>query len=159
MKYLTWSSLPKEIHSNFLKYLSLFPKMTSKHTECNLKFTLFFQKISWLVFVLCSIGKGKFLDGRNLIVSETRILHIVPRQICLWCSVWNEGYDTDSSNPLSINSRNSSGFSPSTSENYSPQEARNPAGVSQLRPLNNSAPAALYDSLLLMLILVHLAVN
>ncbi|XP_035820645.1 aspartyl protease family protein 1 isoform X4 [Zea mays] len=50
-------------------------------------------------------------------------------------------------------------FSPSTSENYSPQEARNPAGVSQLRPLNNSAPAALYDSLLLMLILVHLAVN
>ncbi|CAO2034075.1 unnamed protein product [Urochloa humidicola] len=64
-------------------------------------------------------------------------------------------YDTDSSNPLSINSRNLSGFSPSTPENYSPQETRNPAGVSQLRPLNNSSPLSLHDSLLLMHLLVH----
>ncbi|RCV32770.1 hypothetical protein SETIT_7G029400v2 [Setaria italica] len=47
-------------------------------------------------------------------------------------------------------------FSPSTPENYSPQETRNPAGVSQLRPLNNSSPLTLHDSLLLMLLLVHL---
>jgi len=63
-------------------------------------------------------------------------------------------YDTDSSNPLSTNSRNSSGFSPSTSENYSPEEARNPTGVSQLRPLNNSSPGTLQDSFLFMLLLI-----
>uniref|UniRef100_A0A0D9W2U8 Peptidase A1 domain-containing protein n=1 Tax=Leersia perrieri TaxID=77586 RepID=A0A0D9W2U8_9ORYZ len=40
-------------------------------------------------------------------------------------------YDTDSSNPLSIDSRNSSGFSPSAPENYSPEETKggNPASL------------------------------
>ncbi|KAL6650464.1 hypothetical protein ACP70R_009389 [Stipagrostis hirtigluma subsp. patula] len=66
-------------------------------------------------------------------------------------------YDTDSSNPLSINSRNSSGFS-SAPENYSPQETRKPTGATQLRPLNNSSPVRLNDSLLLMLLLVQLAI-
>ena len=60
---------------------------------------------------------------------------------------------------LSTNSRNSSGFSPSTSENYSPEEARNPTGVSQLRPLNNSSPGTLQDSFLFMLLLVGLLVH
>ncbi|KAG2537953.1 aspartyl protease family protein 1-like isoform X2 [Panicum virgatum] len=45
-------------------------------------------------------------------------------------------------------------FSPSTSENYSPEEARNPTGVSQLRPLNNSSPGTLQDSFLFMLLLI-----
>ncbi|KAJ1256026.1 hypothetical protein BS78_K104300 [Paspalum vaginatum] len=49
-------------------------------------------------------------------------------------------------------------FSSSTPENYSPQETRNPAGVSQLRPLNSSSPVTLSDSLLLMFILVQLAI-
>ncbi|KAL6660327.1 hypothetical protein ACP70R_001873 [Stipagrostis hirtigluma subsp. patula] len=66
-------------------------------------------------------------------------------------------YDTDSSNPLSINSRNSSGFS-SAPENYSPQETRKPTGATQLRPLNNSSPVTVNDILLLMLLLVQLAI-
>ncbi|CAL5033351.1 unnamed protein product [Urochloa decumbens] len=49
-------------------------------------------------------------------------------------------------------------FSPSTPENYSPQETRNPAGVSQLRPLNNSSPLTLHDGLLLMHLLVYLLI-
>ncbi|CAN6275327.1 unnamed protein product [Urochloa humidicola] len=49
-------------------------------------------------------------------------------------------------------------FSPSTPENYSPQETRNPAGVSQLRPLNNSSPLTLHDGLLLMHLLFHLLI-
>uniref|UniRef100_A0A0A9GSL6 Uncharacterized protein n=1 Tax=Arundo donax TaxID=35708 RepID=A0A0A9GSL6_ARUDO len=46
----------------------------------------------------------------------------------------------------------------STPENYSPEETRNPAGVTQLRPLNNSSAVTLYYSLLLMLLLVHMAI-
>ncbi|ONM18497.1 Aspartyl protease family protein 1 [Zea mays] len=110
-------------------------------------------------YVYClAIVKSMKLNiiGQNF-MTGLRVVFDRERKILGWKKF--NCYDTDSSNPLSINSRNSSGFSPSTSENYSPQEARNPAGVSQLRPLNNSAPAALYDSLLLMLILVHLAVN
>jgi len=44
-------------------------------------------------------------------------------------------------------------------ENYSPEEARNPAGVSQLRPLNNSSPGTLQDSFLFILLLVGLLVH
>lgn len=56
--------------------MSFFPKKINKHTDYNLSLP-FFQKISWLVFVWCSIEKGKFLDGRNLIVSKTCITPFV----------------------------------------------------------------------------------
>lgn len=107
-------------------------------------------------YVYClAIVKSMKLNiiGQNF-MTGLRVVFDRERKILGWKKF--NCYDTDSSNPLSINSRNSSGFS--TPESYSPQETRNPAGVSQLRPLNSSSHVTLYSSLLLMLILIQLAI-
>jgi hypothetical protein len=61
------------------------------------------------------------------------------------------GYDTDISNPLSINSRNLSG---STPESYSPEKTKNPAGVTQLRPLSSSPHVMWHNNGLLVMFLL-----
>uniref|UniRef100_A0A0A9FES7 Peptidase A1 domain-containing protein n=1 Tax=Arundo donax TaxID=35708 RepID=A0A0A9FES7_ARUDO len=108
------------------------------------------------VYCLAIVKRMKLnIIGQNF-MTGLRMVFDRERKILGWKKF--NCYDSDNSNPLSINSRNSSGFSPSAPENYSPEETRNPAGATQLRPLNNSSSVTLYYSLLVMLLLVHMAI-
>uniref|UniRef100_A0A453AGF8 Peptidase A1 domain-containing protein n=1 Tax=Aegilops tauschii subsp. strangulata TaxID=200361 RepID=A0A453AGF8_AEGTS len=94
-------------------------------------------------------------------VTNALFLRIVESHLLIMlmiCFCGYAGYDTDSSNPLSINSRNSSR---STPENYSPQETKNPAGASQLRHVSSSPPVVWWHNnslLLMMFVLLHLLI-
>ncbi|KAF0891176.1 hypothetical protein E2562_006535 [Oryza meyeriana var. granulata] len=110
------------------------------------------------VYCLAIVKSAKLnIIGQNF-MTGLRVVFDRDRKILGWKKF--NCYDTDSSNPLSVNSRNSSGFSPSAPENYSPQETKggNPASVTQLRPLSNSSPLMWYDSLALRFLLVILAI-
>ncbi|TVU07419.1 hypothetical protein EJB05_47473 [Eragrostis curvula] len=103
-------------------------------------------------YVYClAIVKSKKLNiiGQNF-MTGLRMVFDRERKILGWKKF--NCYDSDRSNPLSTNSRNSSGISP---KNYSPEETKNPTGVTQLRPLNSTSSLTLYDSLFLMLLLVY----
>ncbi|EMS47670.1 Aspartic proteinase-like protein 1 [Triticum urartu] len=78
------------------------------------------------VYCLAIVKSTKLnIIGQNF-MTGVRVVFDRERKILGWKKF--NCYDTDSSNPLSINSRNSSR---STPENYSPQETKNPAESSQ----------------------------
>uniref|UniRef100_A0A453AGF5 Peptidase A1 domain-containing protein n=1 Tax=Aegilops tauschii subsp. strangulata TaxID=200361 RepID=A0A453AGF5_AEGTS len=108
------------------------------------------------VYCLAIVKSTKLnIIGQNF-MTGVRVVFDRERKILGWKKF--NCYDTDSSNPLSINSRNSSR---STPENYSPQETKNPAGASQLRHVSSSPPVVWWHNnslLLMMFVLLHLLI-
>ncbi|KAM3392745.1 hypothetical protein ACQJBY_013742 [Aegilops geniculata] len=105
------------------------------------------------VYCLAIVKSTKLnIIGQNF-MTGVRVVFDRERKILGWKKF--NCYDTDSSNPLSINSRNSSR---STPENYSPQETKNPAGASQLRHVSSSPPVVWWHNnslLLMMFVFLH----
>ncbi|KAM0868405.1 hypothetical protein ACQ4PT_041343 [Festuca glaucescens] len=100
------------------------------------------------VYCLAIVKSTKLnIIGQNF-MTGVRVVFDRERKILGWKKF--NCYDTDSSNPLSINSRNLSGSAP---ENYSPEKTKNPAGVTQLRPLSSSPHVMWHNNSLLLMFL------
>ncbi|CAM0907896.1 unnamed protein product [Alopecurus aequalis] len=102
------------------------------------------------VYCLAIVKSTKLnIIGQNF-MTGVRVVFDRERKILGWKKF--NCYDTDSSNPLSTNSRNSSG---STAENnYSPEKTKNPAGVTQLRPLSGCPRVMQHDNCLPLMFLL-----